>query len=110
MSRTGPLRRNIATTYNTYSLNTFSWSTDISGFQREFYKGIHYSVNIDSSMMFTSVESIWSKEGNLCKNLLRIYVYLRNLVKQSLFEKKKKRGGGVIFERNCGAELVGGFI
>ena len=55
-------------------------------------------------MMFTSVESIWSKEGNLCKNLLRIYVYLRNLVKQSL------EGGGVIFERNCGAELVGGFI
>ena len=45
-------------------------------------------------MMFTSVESIWSKEGNLCKNLLRIYVYLRNLVKQSLFEKKKKKGGG----------------
>ena len=67
MSRTVPLRRNIATTYNTYSLNTFSWSTDISGFQREFYKGIHYSVNIDSSMMFTSVELIWSKEGNLCK-------------------------------------------
>ena len=65
-------------------------------------------MNIDSSMMFTSVESIWSKEGNLCKNLLRIYVHLRNLVKQSLFEKKKKRGG-VIFERNCGAELVGGF-
>ena len=92
MSRTGPLHRNIATTYNTYSLNTFSWSTDIGGFQREFYKGIHYSVNIDSSMMFTSVESIWSKEGNLCKNLLRIYVHLRNLVKQSLFEKKK--GGG----------------
>ena len=109
MSRTGPLHRNIATTYNTYSLNTFSWSTDIGGLQREFYKGIHYSVNIDSYIMFTSVESIWSKEGNLCKNLLRIYVYLRNLVKQSLFEKKKK-GGGVIFERNCGAELVGGFI
>ena len=58
-------------------------------------------------MMFTSVESIWSKEGNLCKNLLRIYVHLRNLVKQSLFEKKER---GVIFERNCGAELVGGFI
>ena len=63
-------------------------------------------MTIDSSMMFTSVESIWSKEGNLCKNLLRIYVHLRNLVKQSLFEKKE---GGVIFERNCGAELVGGF-
>ena len=62
-------------------------------------------MNIDSSMMFTSVELIWSKEGNLCKNLLRIYVYLRNLVKQSL-----EGGGGVIFERNCGAELVGGFI
>ena len=45
-------------------------------------------------MMFTSVESIWSKEGNLCKNLLRIYVHLRNLVKQSLFEKKKKKEGG----------------
>ena len=40
-------------------------------------------------MMFTSVESIWSKEGNLGKNLLRIYVHLRNLVKQSLFEKKE---------------------
>ena len=57
--------------------------------------------------MFTSVESIWSKEGNLCKNLLRIYVYLKKSGQTEFIWKKK---GGVIFERNCGAELVGGFI
>lgn len=90
-----------------YLFNIFFWLIDIGGFQREFYKGIYYLVNIDFFMMFILVELIWFKEGNFCKNFLCIYVYLRNLVKQSLFEKKE---GGVIFERNCGVELVGGFI